>query len=398
MPIDSSIYANVQPPPQVALQSPLDIAQKAMTLGQLGIQQMQMARQMRAQSAIQDAYMKNTDPNTGQVDQDGAVAQLGKQGDFQAQQALSSQFATQNKATAEAKAAQVDFAEKSNNITGPTYEYLNKVPEDQRASVWPTLVQNMKAQGVDTSRMNPQYDPDDFKQHLDTWRNSPINIANQETLAKTQQSLAAAAKDRSETPTGITGPVSASTDPATLVPQMMPKDMRPKALEEIKNAQDLRALSPKIMAAFDMGTSKNPITAAQGQKQFAGLMNTTVKETEGTVRQAAMDSIQDNMAPKGITALPGANDSRRATVLAYLQSKQSAPVSKSYGIDLSKFASTAPFQPPAKNADANGGGSTAQAADAPDYIGALNYLKTADPTSPQAFKVRSILKAKGLIQ
>lgn len=352
MPIDASIYQNVQP--IAPSPSPFDTAQKAMQLSQLGMQQMQMARQMRNQSDMQDALMRNTDPQTGQLDQSGYLSTLGKNNPLLAQQETD-RVAAQQKAVAEAQSAKVDAAQKDLTFAGPAIDHLASLPEDQRAAAYQGVVKQVAANGVNTSMMPPEYDPEHFRTLVSMWKDSVPGLQNLvahanmgETQAKTAEAWANAAKARSETPSGVNAPITASTDPATLVPQMMPKEARTKALEEIKNAQDLSALSPKIMAAFEMGTSKNPVTAAQGQRQFAGLMNTTVKETEGTVRQAAMDSIQKNMAPSGITALPGENDAKRATTLSYLQSKQSAPFNKSYGIDLTKFNSTAPYQPPQK--------------------------------------------------
>lgn len=177
MPTDTSIYQNLQQP-QIQAPNPLQSAQQAMQLGQMGMQQMQMARQLRTQSDIQDAYMRNTDPQTGQLDQNGMISQLSKTNPL-ASQSVQQQFAAHNEALAKAKSAQLDAAQKALDITGPTYEYMDKhVPEDQRATVWPQLVQQMKDQGVDTSRMDSSYDQNTFQQHLGTWRSSKAGVEN----------------------------------------------------------------------------------------------------------------------------------------------------------------------------------------------------------------------------
>jgi hypothetical protein len=358
MPADPSIYGNVQAP-QINIPNPLDLAQKSMQLSQLGMQQMQMARQLQSQSAMQSAMLHNTDPTTGQLDQGGYLSDLGKMNPMAAQQETS-RLAQQNEATAKAQALKLDNAEKAFGIVYPNFKYLmTRVPEEQRPDVYPQLIQQMKSQGVDTSQLPDHYDAGVVGQQWQTMQDHHPILENQLTQAKTAQAQAEAAKTRSETPNGNVGQITADTDPATLVPQMLPKDMRPKALEEIKNAQDITALTPKIVAAFQMGTSKNPITAKQGQMQFEGLINTTVKDTEGTVRQAAMDSIHKTMTPSGLTALPGENEAKLNTVLSYLQSKKAAPINKSGGIDLSKFNSTAPYQPSSKD---SGNNETAQAA------------------------------------
>lgn len=129
-------------------------------------------------------------------------------------------------------------------------------------------------------------------------------------------------------------------DPAQLVTYVVPEHHQKQVFEEIKGAQNANALTPKIMDAFARGSSRNPITAAQGQRDFEALINTTVADLEGTAREAAFESIHKNMSPSGITATPGENAVKAKTVLNYLASKAAAPTAKGYGIDLSKFKST----------------------------------------------------------
>jgi len=152
----------------------------------------------------------------------------------------------------------------------------------------------------------------------------------------------------------LQGPTSDVSDPAVRVGQLqrvnlITPEQAKGSLEEIKNLQDTRAITPQILAAFQKGTSKNPIAAAQGQREFEGLINTTVKEQEGTARQAAFDNIHKTMTPNGITALPGENAAKLETVLGYLNSKHNAPVSKSIGIDLGKYGTTAALAAPSPN-------------------------------------------------
>ena len=194
---DPSIYGNVQTP-QINIPSPLDMAQKSMQLSQMGMQQMQMARQLRMQSAMQDAYMRNTDPNTGQLDQGGVLSSLGKSGDVMAQQQAAITFAQQNEATAKAKASQLDAAQKTLSITLPYYKYLNTIPEDERPAVWPQLIQSMKDQNVDTSRMDPTYDPVTFQQHLQTGLDSQQGLESMLAQANIGKTQAEAAKDLAE--------------------------------------------------------------------------------------------------------------------------------------------------------------------------------------------------------
>ncbi len=138
----------------------------------------------------------------------------------------------------------------------------------------------------------------------------------------------------------MSGGVNPNMDPSQLVRYMVPETHQQKALEEIKNAQDIKALTPKIMDAFNRGASRNPNEAAQGQREFEGLINTTVKEQEGSARQAAFESIHRTMTPSGLFAGYGENEAKARTVREYLASKASAPISKGFGIDLNKFHST----------------------------------------------------------
>lgn len=370
MPIDASIYQNVSQAQPVAPQNPMDVAQKAMSLAQLGMQYQQTAKQMQTQAAIQGAYMRNTDPTTGKLNKDGVLAELGRTAPIAAQQ-VSGQFAQADEAQAKARTAQVDAAQKTLSYTVPAMHYLAGMPEDQRSQAYSGVMDQLKDAGVDTSRMPTQYDPGHFKQvygMVDSVGSQMKDyLDNQKTQAETDKAQADAAKTRSETITRQPGALG-ETDPAKLVPQMVPKDQHAKVFEEIKTAEDIKALSPKIMAAFEKGSSRNPVTAAQGQREFEGLINTTVKDTEGTARQAAFDSIHKTMTPSGLTAAPGENDSKARTVLEYLQSKASAPNARAYGIDLSKFPSTSLYQQPSQK-DAPGGlstgGATANAASVP---------------------------------
>lgn len=129
-------------------------------------------------------------------------------------------------------------------------------------------------------------------------------------------------------------------DPASYVPYVVPEARQKEVFEEIKNAQNTKSLAPKIMEAFERGSSRNPVIAAQGQREFEGLINTTVTDLEGTARQAAFDSIHKNMNPSGTFASPGENAAKKRTVLEYLGAKASAPSAKGFGIDLEKFGST----------------------------------------------------------
>jgi hypothetical protein len=134
-------------------------------------------------------------------------------------------------------------------------------------------------------------------------------------------------------------------DPASLVTTLVQDPAsQAKVTEEIKDAQNITAIAPKIQDAFKAAsqfdkTKLVPGIESAGQKAFQALINTTVKETEGTARQAAFDSIKKNMMPQfGDSSATLA--SKYDALKTYLHSKASAPNAKAHGIDLQKFRST----------------------------------------------------------
>ena len=149
------------------------------------------------------------------------------------------------------------------------------------------------------------------------------------------------------------------TDPAVKLGQgvqlgMIPQTDVPKVAEEVKNNQDLVSLSPKIKDAFFKAADEvRPLTGgfntsltsivpgmeSPAQKQFEGLINTTVKETEGTARAAAFKSIQDTMKPQ-FGDDEDTIETKWNTVQNYLASHASAPVAKANHIDLNKYPQT----------------------------------------------------------
>lgn len=135
-------------------------------------------------------------------------------------------------------------------------------------------------------------------------------------------------------------------DPASLVPHFVPKEKQEEVFKEVERAKNTSNMAPKILEAFDMSTSRNPVIAARGRKAFEGLINTTVTDLTGTARQAEFDSVHKNYSPSGLTALPGENETMRKSLVNYLNGKSAAPRFKGYvGVDLDKFRSTSNKEP-----------------------------------------------------
>lgn len=143
-------------------------------------------------------------------------------------------------------------------------------------------------------------------------------------------------------------------DPAKLVPYVVANDRQAKVYDEIKDAQNINSIAKPSLAAFDqaaqevrpasggLGTSLTafvPGMESPGQKAWRGMANTTVKEVEGTARQAAFKSLEDNYKPQAWD-----NDdtikSKRDGWVNYLRSHSSAPTAMGEHLDLTKFKST----------------------------------------------------------
>jgi hypothetical protein len=126
-----------------------------------------------------------------------------------------------------------------------------------------------------------------------------------------------------------------------------------KLAEEIKNRRDLVQATPRVLNAWDMAHKDtnylNPSQASPsayipyadtpGQKAFEAEINPTVKESEGSARATAFQSIKSTLEPKG-PMTPEAARIQRASIPDYLASHASEPLSKIYGLDLDQWPET----------------------------------------------------------
>lgn len=145
------------------------------------------------------------------------------------------------------------------------------------------------------------------------------------------------------------------TDPALLVQRFVPKELQKEAYGEIKAAQITRSIADKLFSAFDQAEKENTVLRRAGglvgDPASVGvlrqLLATTMPELEGTVREAAMKSLEESLIPrKG--DFPESSLTRRKGLENYINSKESAPVVKGSSnglIDLSKYESTAAYKP-----------------------------------------------------
>ncbi len=366
MALDASIYQGLRP---VEMPNFVDMAGKAANLSSLNMQNAQAGQAMADQQALRGAYARNMGAD-GTLNRAGVLSDLAKSSPMQAV-SQKSQFAQTDAATAE---AQKKTLEDNLNKYSTAYRMVSLV-KDQTS--YDQMKQQMAGMGLPTDHLPAQFDPAqiqtfransammtlDAKHGLDAIKGiSEVGINETKaqgdrgkTAAETRHLDAETAKLQGETAKRNPDDPGVADDVAKQIALRVPREHQAKAFEEVKTAEDTKRLAPKIMAAFQMGSSRNPVIAAQGQREFEGLINTTVKDTEGTARQAAFDSIHKTMTPSGLTATPGENATRARTVQEYLASKSSAPFARGFGVDLGKFESTSPYQLPMTVAGPDGG-------------------------------------------
>ena len=205
MAIDTSMYGNVQVP-QANIPSPVDMATKAITLNQLGMQnqalqyqRLQQQQQFAAAQSVRQAYSDNTDQN-GNLNRQGFLSDLGKNAYTAGQvTGYQKQFAENDKAQAEAKQQQVETAQRILSITEPALEHLASMPEDQRAAAYQGVMKQVAAQGVPMDQVPPTYDPGWFQQAYVNAKRSKDYLANMNSQADIASKQAQTAKTISET-------------------------------------------------------------------------------------------------------------------------------------------------------------------------------------------------------
>jgi hypothetical protein len=233
---------------------------------------------------------------------------------------------------------------------------------------------NYGAAGNDVSQLQPQYDPETVRGYLartmsykDTLDFQQKQLEEQNKRAQLGLELQKNQMDRDkfygqsgqtapgyQPPSGSgSTPTLSNADPSQFI-KTMPQDRQAKALDEIGNNTNIAKIASPSLDAFNQaakdtrpftgglgisGTAFNPWMESPGQKAFSGLANTTVKDVEGTARQAAFDSIAKNFRPQF-----GDSDatiaSKRAGWIQYLQSHSASPTNDAYGNHLSKYSAT----------------------------------------------------------
>ncbi len=162
------------------------------------------------------------------------------------------------------------------------------------------------------------------------------------------QSLAQASSQRQIRQMLQTQDVS-GMDPATFIQHVVPADKQKEVSEEIKKAQDAKKTKAAYMQAFDQAAKD--VRFLSGGKPLYGSVITPpsikamdmmalplIHDKEGRVNEYEMNTVKENH-PKW-----GENDStvatKRAAMENFFDQKSSAPMAKTYGLDLNRFNST----------------------------------------------------------
>lgn len=378
MAIDTSIYQTIKQP---EIASPMDMMTKAMTLSHL-------SRQIRAadQTDANAQALKGIYANASNLGQNGRLNQVGLSAlaKLDPSKALETQQAY-------SKLETEDLANKANAMKYKINAWgaVAQMAADAKDQAdWNKTMQTANKAGLDTSIFGDQFNPQNAQkiarmgfdavdrqkaihdQIQDTIAQQKAPLENAKTIAETKHATADTAKSYAETDK-IRGEtikrnpdvLAQSNDPAKLVPGMVPKEHQAKAFGEIDAAENTKHMAGSIMDSFEQAVRDTSGTGAvtsvlKDPRSVLALhqaMQPTFKDLEGTVRQAAMDNTFHNITPHFADTVRDTEIKRKA-LEDYLQSKSSAPVARAYGIDLGKYASTAPYQgAPRKTADSDGG-------------------------------------------
>lgn len=361
MPLDPSIILGVQQP---QIQNPMDSMVKAMTFKNLamrsqteGLQNQQAQQEFNDNQSMRNAYSNNTTvgpDGTPALNRQGVLKDLAQSNPSVvpkvAQQFQSMDMDMQNQKLTHA-AKQMEIA---GQISSPAVVTDQKSLDNMRATA--------QSLGLPVDQIPTVYDPRETPTQLASLQQRAMSAHDQITTQLEQQKVEVSKQQAinegkkldienyktfgSPLKPGQGGqPAAQTNDPATLVPRHVPPDRQAKALDEIDAAQNTAKNAPKILESFDKAAANLhaadlvPGASNADQKSLHALMGPTFKDVEGTVRQAAMDNMNNNTTPQfGDNANTIAT--KRAALVGYLQSKASAPTAKAFGIDLTKYPTT----------------------------------------------------------
>lgn len=141
---------------------------------------------------------------------------------------------------------------------------------------------------------------------------------------------------------------SGTVDPSQLVIHVVPKEHQAQVFKEIYVAQNTKRMTKELRHIFEEAAKENTFLKTGGGKlrtppsvmALHQALGPTFADLEGSVAQSTIDNVKTNLTPRP-GDLESTINTKRAALNSYLQSKSSAPTAKGFGIDLSRFESTA---------------------------------------------------------
>jgi hypothetical protein len=371
MPLDSSIYQNMT---QVQAPDMLGSFQKAQQMSQLAMQNRQLRQEQADNESVRSAFQRNVGED-GQVNRTAVLSDLSRTSPLKAMQ-YQQQFAEMDAKTAEAKKKalqdQIDHYGMVASVAGGATDQASY----DKALQW------AQSAGLEIDHLPKQFDPGlvnriavgasmDQKARLEALQKlSEVDINQKKApldrahlVAQIDKERADADKARSETMKRNPELLGQNDDPAKLVPSYVPKEHQAKALAEIEGAENTRRMGKEIMDSFDQavkdtsgitGGVTSLVKTPRSAMALHQAMQPTFKDLEGTVRQAAMDNTFKNITPSPFDT-PTDIATKRQALQEYLKSKASSPTARAYGIDLTQFDSTKPYESELKKKDDGGG-------------------------------------------
>lgn len=147
--LDASIYGNMQVP-KVNMPNPLDMQEKTMSMGLMGVRGNQILYDVMNQRAVMDSGRKAIDPQTGRINRGQFLRNLSQSSPAMAMEAEKF-YNQQDKMESDALAAKMEAAHKVLSVATPTVEYLLSLPDAQARAAFPNVVAQLKEQGVPTN-------------------------------------------------------------------------------------------------------------------------------------------------------------------------------------------------------------------------------------------------------
>lgn len=167
-------------------------------------------------------------------------------------------------------------------------------------------------------------------------------------------------KDYNNAQFALTNPTAEDADPATRVPILaqLPgkKELAPKALEEIKQAQVTAQKIPELIDNFFLAAQDTQGTVGglrslspfedirtPGQHGLSEAIAPTIADITGTVKQAEFEAAKHNLVPNKLDKWEenGGLPTKLNSLINYAATKSSAATnSKALGLNLQKFPST----------------------------------------------------------